>query len=96
MSLVETAEGLLLTVKVTPKAKQNCIAGFENEILKIKVTAAPEKGEANRAVVILLAKTLDLPQKNIVLLRGATSRVKQFCLIGIGKSAAEHCLNVKI
>lgn len=92
--LQETKEGVILPVKVTPKAKMNQIAGWENGLLKIKVTAAAEKGEANLAVVQLLSKMLKLPQKNIILLRGATSRTKQFCLTGISLDDANNLLHI--
>lgn len=92
--LIETDKGLLLSVKVTPRAKRTQIVGWENEVLKIKVSAVPEKGEANRAVIEILSKTLRIPQKNILLLRGATSRTKQFCLVGITKEQVEHFLQI--
>lgn len=90
----ETAQGLLLHVKVTPKARQNKILGWENDILRIKVIAAPEKGEANQAVVALLSQILHIPKKNIVLVSGATSRIKFFCLEGITKSRTETLLSI--
>jgi len=90
--LVETKEGLLLSVKVTPKARQPGITGWENGVLKIKVAAPPDKGEANQAVIDLLAHTLNIPKKNVLLIRGGTSRFKQFCLIGITKENAERYL----
>lgn len=83
MLLTETPEGVLLPIKVTPKAKQTQIGFWENGFLKIKVTAPPEDGEANRAIVVLLSKTLEIPQRDIVLVRGSTSRIKLFLIIGL-------------
>jgi uncharacterized protein len=40
---------MIIKIKIIPKALRNEIVGFENEILKIKCTAAPEKGKANEA-----------------------------------------------
>ena len=85
MDLRETKEGLFLPVKVIPKSRQNGLVGWENGLLKVKVHAPPEKGEANLAVVLLLARILHLPQKNIILVQGSTSRTKLFCLEGISK-----------
>ncbi len=95
----ETDQGVILDVKVTPKARENKIVGFVDNVLKIRLTAAPEKGEANRALVRFLAKALDIPQRDIILLRGETTRQKQLLLhcsiqkieaiIPVGKSAAK-------
>lgn len=90
--LTETDEGLLLPVKVTPKSKVTCITGWENGFLKIKVAAPPEKGEANQAVIRLLSKILHIPQKNISLMKGRSSRIKLFLLKGITKINADQHL----
>ncbi len=75
--------GTYLNIKVTPQARQNKIVGWENGVLKIHVTAPPEKGEANKAVVELLSKALGIAKNRIVLVHGATTRQKQFLLEGI-------------
>ncbi|WP_375793552.1 DUF167 family protein [Chlamydia sp. 12-01] len=69
-----------LEVKVTPKSKENKIVGFEGEVLKIRVTEAPEKGKANEAVIALLAKALSLPKRDVTLISGETSRKKRLLL----------------
>ncbi|SPN73617.1 hypothetical protein,hypothetical protein,conserved hypothetical protein,Uncharacterised ACR, YggU family COG1872 [Chlamydia serpentis] len=70
----------VLQVKVTPKARENKIMGFDGEILKVRVTEAPEKGRANDAVISLLAKTLSLPRRDVTLISGESSRNKKFLL----------------
>lgn len=68
-----------LTVRVTPRASRDSVQGFDAEgRLSIRVSAAPTDGEANAAVTKLLAKTLGLPQRDIALVSGTTSRVKTF------------------
>ena len=81
--LTETKEGLILPVRVTPKARENKIVGWRGDELKIKVMAPPEKGAANRSLVSLLAKHLKLPQRDIILMKGDTSRHKLVCLVGL-------------
>ena len=78
--LRETPRGLLLDVKATPKAARDEIAGIRNGALLVKVTAAPEKGKANTAVVALLSKTIGVPKSAFELVSGETDRNKVFRL----------------
>ncbi len=73
-------EAVLLRVRVQPKARANAVKGWRGEALRVSVTAAPENGKANRAVIELLADTLALPPSSITLVRGAASRDKWFSL----------------
>lgn len=68
-----------LSVRVTPRASRDTITGFNAEgALAVRVTAAPADGAANAAVTRLLAKALDLPSRDVVLVSGATARQKLF------------------
>lgn len=71
-----------LAVKVAPKAGRNAITGWHGAALKLSVTAAPEKGKANEAVIELLAKTLRLPKSAFSVVRGATSSQKLIEIAG--------------
>jgi len=70
----------ILRVKVTPKAKFERIKkemGADGAVLyKIYVTAAPENGKANKAVIKLLAKALNIAKSNLTITHGQTSRKK--------------------
>ncbi|EPP35427.1 hypothetical protein CP10139811_1012 [Chlamydia ibidis] len=70
----------ILEVKVTPKAKENKVLGFEGDVLKVRVTDPPDKGKANDAVVSVLAKALSLPKRDVTLVSGETSRRKKILL----------------
>lgn len=75
----ETGCVSLLHVRVTPRASSNAIVGFDDTgCLKLRVTAPPADGAANAAVARLLAKALGVPPRDIILVRGATSREKHF------------------
>jgi uncharacterized protein (TIGR00251 family) len=71
-------EAVLLHVRVQPKARANAVKGWHGEALRVSVTAAPEDGRANRAVIALLAETFDVAPSSINLVRGAASRDKWF------------------
>lgn len=77
---MDSAEHWVLEVKVIPRSKENALAGFEHNVLKIRVTEPPEKGKANDAVIALLAKELSLPKRDVTLISGSTSRRKKFLL----------------
>jgi len=73
-------ETALLHVRVQPKARANAVKGWSGQALRVSVTATPEDGKANRAVIDLLAETFDVAPSSISLVRGAASRDKWFRL----------------
>jgi len=72
------AEDSLLHVRVQPRARRNEVLGWQGRALRVRVTAAPEAGEANRAVIELLADAFDVPLSSVELVRGSASRDKLF------------------
>ena len=83
----------LLKVKVVPGSSRNHIAGWLGESLKIRVTANPEKGKANDAVVSLLADTLRIPKHDVTLSSGASSPRKVFKISGLSHSEIKSRLS---
>ena len=77
LSLAKNGE---LTVKVTPNAGNNSISLPDDNgpvgILLIRVTATPENGKANAAVLKQLAKALGLPKTSLEIIRGNNARTK--------------------
>ena len=69
---------LVVSVRVTPRARHNTVSGVTNGALRVRTTAPPADGKANQAVIKLLAAFLDVPQSSISLLRGGTHRNKSF------------------
>lgn len=65
-----------LQVKVVPGAGRAGVSGWMGDRLKIRVTAPPEKGKANGAVVDLLAETLGVPRARVRIVSGASSPLK--------------------
>ena len=69
---------VVLTLKVVPKASRDEIVGLlDDGALKVKVTAAPDRGKANAAVCEILADAFGVPKRNVEILRGETSHTKQ-------------------
>jgi uncharacterized protein len=79
----ETSEGVRLELRVTPHAGCNEIGAVRNGRLLVKVTAAPEDGKANAAVVKLLSKAWHVPASSIEVIHGETSREKSLLLRGV-------------
>lgn len=69
-------ENTEIVVKVTPKASRERIDVPGEGPIRIYVTAAPDKGAANRAVLALLAQAIGVPKSRLKILRGSTSRDK--------------------
>ena len=83
----EHPEGATLPIRAQPGAKRNALLGERAGALRVAVTAAPEDGKANAALVDFLAKTLDIRGSRFALLTGQTSRDKRFLVSGL--TAAE-------
>ncbi len=65
-----------ITVRLTPNAKANKVIGWDDNVLKVQVTAIPEKGKANKALIALLSKHWKIPKSAISITRGETARIK--------------------
>jgi uncharacterized protein (TIGR00251 family) len=82
-----SAQGISVALRVTPRGGRDEIDGVEmlangRPVVKVRVRAIAEGGEANRAVTELLAKTLGVPRGNVRILSGVTSRLKQVAVDG--------------
>ena len=88
LALVDS-RGMLLA-RVTPNARSARMAieteSSDGPRLRIWVTVPPEDGKANKAVIAMLAKALDLPKSALSIERGETSRVKQ---VHVGRRVAQ-------
>ena len=89
------ADGLFLAVRLTPRGGRDAIGAVETladgrAVLTARVRAAPTEGEANAALVKLLAKALKVPARDIDLVQGETSRIKTVLIRGDAAALAER------
>ncbi|HRJ79901.1 MAG: DUF167 domain-containing protein [Planctomycetaceae bacterium] len=84
-----TSEGFCLRLRVSPKASSDRVAGPHGGALKISVRAAPERGQANEAVVKLLAALLGVSTRDIEVVSGLTSQNKVLLVRGYQGTAAD-------
>ena len=66
----------VIRIKVLPRSSRNQIVGIEAGVLKIKLTAPPVEGKANKALVQFLAKIMGVPKKDIEIISGQRSTDK--------------------
>ncbi|HEY1365221.1 MAG TPA: DUF167 family protein [Xanthobacteraceae bacterium] len=87
------ADGLMLAVRLTPKGGRDQIDGWDRladgaQVLKVRVRAAASGGEANAALLRLVAATLRVPPRDVGLIAGATGRIKRLKIAGAGAALA--------
>jgi uncharacterized protein (TIGR00251 family) len=80
-------EGVVIAVRVSPGASRDRILGEHASALKVSVSAAPEKGKANKAVCALIAKTLGIATSQVSVVSGETSRDKKLLVRGVDSCA---------
>jgi hypothetical protein len=81
------ADGILLSIKLQPRAAANQVGEPLGNELRMKVTAPPVDAAANEALVKLLAEILDCPRNRVKLARGHTSRHKVIKVFGLSEEA---------
>ena len=85
LPLKETADGIEVNIRAIPGASINAISGIRQGALVVKVTTAPEKGQANVTLSKVLSGTLGIPKGHVRLLRGEHQRNKTFLLAGLDR-----------
>ena len=94
-----TPEGLTLNIRVTPNAGPDRIEGLETRsdgtaVLRIRLSAVPEKGKANAALIALLAKSLNVSKSSIRIAIGETGRLKVVEITGPGAILAGRLTDI--
>ena len=83
-----SADGLVVTIRLTPKGGRDSIDGIAqlsdgSSVLKARVAAAPTEGEANNALIRLLAEEIGVSRRDVRIVAGATSRQKLVVVDGV-------------
>jgi uncharacterized protein (TIGR00251 family) len=79
-------------LRVSPGARHSEVVGRQGDGWKVRVTAPPEDGRANEAVLDLLAQRLNLPRRSLSIVSGHTAREKVVQLNGIDRAEGERRL----
>ena len=86
--LKETKDGIILNLKISPNASKNSFI-FEETGLKVKITAQPIDGKANKALIEFLSKQFKVPKTYFEILKGETSKDKTILIKNIDAEKIE-------
>lgn len=86
----EIENGIIIPVRVQPNSSKERIMGEYDGLLKIAVTQPPERGKANRAIVKVLAKYLNVKSSDVLLMSGDKSKDKEVFVRNITKKDVEN------
>ena len=91
----KTDDGAVFVAKVVPGSSRTAVCGLLDNMIKIKVSAAPEKGKANKSLVEFLAKQLGVKKNAVQIISGETNPVKHIQVAGISTEVLLKKLNFK-
>ena len=95
LTIEEHNEGAVFVAKIVPGSSgPTRICGLLDEMLKIKVSAAPEKGKANQCLIRFLAKQLGVKKNAVSIISGTTSPVKHVKISGMSADVLLKKLNL--
>jgi len=77
IAIEEVPGGVRFDLRVSPRASRDAIGGVHDGALRVRVTAPPVDGEANAAIVKVLAKALRVPKRAVTIVSGEASRTKR-------------------
>jgi len=94
LQIESTEGGVIFTVKVVPGSSRTGVSGMLNRMVKIKISAAPEKGKANQCLIKFLAKKLGVKKSAISVISGLTNPIKKVEVLGISAETLVMKLNL--
>jgi uncharacterized protein (TIGR00251 family) len=83
LNIREVEGGAVFSVKVVPAGSKTAISGLLDGMIKVKVSAAPEKGKANQCLIGFLAKQLGVKKSSVKIIAGQTSPIKKVQVSGL-------------
>lgn len=89
----KTAEGLVVRIKIVPNSSKNAIV-WENEGIKVKITAQPIENKANKALIDFLSKNLKIAKSNITIVKGELNKEKTLLIKGMDEESFKSYLSL--
>jgi len=94
LSIQETPEGVIFKATIQPRGSRKEIVGLRGDALKIRLTAPPVGGAANKMCIEFLAKSLKVRKSDVEIIRGQRSRTKQVLVRSASRKKVESLLKV--
>jgi len=88
----ETTDGVVFNIRVIPRASRCELAGVQGDALKIRITAPPVEGEANKECINFLSGILCVKKSQIKIIAGHRSKNKKVSISGINRKDIERVL----
>ena len=79
----QAGEDVLIWIKAVPGASRNEITGVIGDRLKVRISAPPEAGKANRAICKIVARALGVKAQQVTIEKGQTKLEKLLCVNGV-------------
>ena len=95
MWIRETPDGVIFKAAIQPRGSKNEIVGLKGDALKIRLTAPPVEGAANKMCVEFLAETLKVKKSDVEIIRGQASRSKKVLVRSATRKEIESLLKGK-
>ena len=90
-----SGNGVTISLRVYPNASRNELVGFTGEVLRVKVSAPPSRGKANRELIIFLSQLLGVGKDRINITKGHNSRNKVVAIDGLSREEVMERLSPK-
>ncbi len=90
--ITENSDGVILTIKATPRASKTEITGTDADWMRMRIKAPPVDGKANEELSSFFAKQLKLPKRSVEIITGGTSRLKRVKLGGVTAAMVKSLL----
>ncbi len=87
--ITATSDGVVIDVRVIPRAARSSIAGTRNNALLVRVQAPPVEGAANNELIAVIARAMDVPRSSVSIVAGDRSRNKRVFVAGITREDAQ-------
>jgi uncharacterized protein (TIGR00251 family) len=95
MWIQETRNGVIFRVIVQPRGSKNEITGLQGDALKIRLTAPPVEGAANKMCIDFLARSLKVQKSDVEIVRGQASRAKKILVRSATRKEIESLLKAR-
>jgi uncharacterized protein (TIGR00251 family) len=93
LAVIQSApDGVLITVRVIPRAGKSGLAGTRGEALLVRLQSPPVDGAANEELIAVVAGALDVPRRAVSIVAGARSRQKRVHVAGVDAERASRLL----